>query len=381
MEQDVGQASVGGAADTAPAEHLPPPSAPAVDAPVDNQPAKPDSVPQKPMSVRESIDAAVKEEKAKRGNPFKDPATGKFTNKPDVEAPKEAAPQEIKNLEAKPEVLNPPQAVTAPKAWPKEKHALWDQLPQEAKDFLLTRERQVDEGFAKFQGIEPKYRELDSVLAPHREMIRQYGVSEGQFVNQMLSWHGALSNPASQAQAFAALANAYGYNPQGSSPAEIPQGNDVSHLLRPHLDQFGQQINGLRQEVSSVRNQLSQREQEIISRDIAEFAKDKPHFEKVRTEMGLLIKAAAESGKELSLDEAYQKAIWATPDIREQLKKAEFEAQIAKQREDADKAMKAKAATLAGRSPAPAAANGSKPMSVREALTKSVAELRQQGRA
>jgi len=332
----------------------------------------------KKPSVREAILAAkaeVEENEKKRGNPYK-AADGKFTKKPlEAKAPVEAAPAQ--ESEVKTEVAPTPQAKEPPKSWAKEKHAIWAGLTPEAQDLILSREAQVNEGFAKYQGIEPKFKELDAVLSPLDPMISSYGTTRGQFVKQLTDWHMALSN--NPLEAFPALMRAYGFNPQGSS---AQPSNDLIDPLRPVLSQYEQGISEAKREAQEARRALDEMQRSQVSRDIAKWAEGKPHYEKVRQQMGLLIKSAAEVGQELSLDDAYDQAVWANPETRDALKKAEFEAQVKAQKEAAEKARIA-AISAGTRSPAAPVPNGaSKPDgSVRGSIKAAIAEARANGRA
>lgn len=302
---------------------------------------------EKAKSLRETIVAAKEEveaEEKKRGNPYKS-ADGKFTKKPLEAASKPDALAVAPESEAKPqETVTPqPQAAEPPKAWPKDKHELWTKLPQEAKDFLLTREDQVSKGFEKYS----VYNDLEKVLAPHRPMIQAYGRSEAEVIDRTLTWLQAIER--NSAQAIPALAQAYNINLTGSA-------QPLADQQQPQIDYTAQQLQTLQQRIEAQERALAEREKQEVSDKVSKWAADKPHYEKVRRDMGLMIQAAAQNGIELSLDEAYHKATWSNPEISNELKKAEFEATVKKQQEAAHKA-KIAAISTTSRSPA-GAVNG-----------------------
>ncbi len=335
-----------------------------------------------PKSVlRQQLESArdeVNEEIKKRGNPYKS-ADGKFTKKPlETKAPETAA-TEVKEPEAKTETAQQaPQAQEPPKSWSKEKHAIWAALPQEAKDLILSRENQVNEGFAKYQGIEPKYKELDAVLSPLDPMIQGYGTTRGAFVSQLANWHLALSNNPNEA--FPALAKAYGFNLTGSPAADYQQ--EQPNVLRdPRVDQIMPTLAQLQQAQADAIRREAEAQMRQTSEHVANWAKDKPHYEKARHPMGLLIKASAETGREMSLDEAYEKAIWGIPEIREQLMKDRF---TAEQKANAEAATKAKlaAVSVTSRSPAgPSNGVAKDANSIRAGLKAAIAQHQGAGRA
>jgi hypothetical protein len=340
---------------------------------------QPDKFPEFKETSEKSVLRQQIEHAAKRGNPYKS-ADGKFTKKPlETKAPETAATEAKPESEvAKPEVSSQPQTVSMPKSWSADKQAIWDQAPQALKDLILSRENQVNEGFAKYQGIKPEiYKEMEAVLAPLDPMIQGYGTTRPEFVRQLASWHTALANNPNEA--FPALARAYGFNITGS-PAAIDPAQQPYVVNDPRVDQISQTVAGLQRQ----QEEIARREQESVMRQTSEkvagWAKDKPHFDSVKFDMGLLIKASAEAGREMSLDEAYHKATWAHPEISNTLKKAEFEAQ---QKEARDKAEKSKLASVSvqTRSPASPALNGSQGGKLRDTIKEAMATVNGAGRA
>jgi len=324
--------------------------------------------------LRQQIEHAAKVEEKKRGNPYKS-ADGKFAKKPlePREAPETAAPEATPESEPKPETQVQPQAVPMPKAWAADKQALWDQLPQAVKDFLITREDQVSKGFADYGEKDRRFKAIDSVLAPLDPMIQGYGTTREAFVGQLANWHLALSNNPNEA--FPALARAYGYN-LGST---VPDGTQPM-VSDPRVDQVSQSVAQINQRLAEAERRESEALMRQTSEHVANWAKEKPHYEKVRQDMGLRIKAAAEVGREMSLDEAYEASIWANPEIRNQLMKEKFEAE---QKAAQDKARKSQlAAVSATTRPPQGPANGTgKPTTLRDTITAAVREHQGAGRA
>jgi hypothetical protein len=327
--------------------------------------------------LRQQLEHAAKSDaEKKRGNPYKS-ADGKFTKKPlePKEAPETAAAAPLES-ELKIEATTAPQAVSMPKSWSADKQALWDQAPQALKDFILSRENQVNEGFAKYQGIEPKYKALDAVLAPLDPMIQGYGTTREAFVQQLAGWHQALANNPNEA--FPALARAYGFNLTGSPAADPAQNPNV--VYDPRVDTVSQTLAQMQQRLAETERREAEAQMRSTSEQVAKWATVKPHYDKVRQDMGLRIKAAAEIGREMSLDEAYEASIWANPEIRDQLMKSQFEAQQKKAQEEAKKA---KLASVSATSRAPSGpTNGTgKPNDLRSEITKNLRDYQGAGRA
>lgn len=213
--------------------------------------------------------------------------------------------------------------------------------------------RRIDEAHRKLSDYGRKvsaYRELDEALEPRRQQLRLNGISEGQYLAQVMTAADMLdANPVHGIKYFI---RHYGIDP--SSLIDAP----------------GQAPDPVQQELAQIKAQLAQREQaELMSRQaqlssaIESFrnAKDatgkplRPHLEAVQSELVPLIHAIRAQSPQLNpeqvLQEAYDRAVYANPQTRQlvsqsQAQKAEAE-RIAKAREAAA-AAKAKAGSIVG---------------------------------
>ena len=129
-----------------------------------------------------------------------------------------------------------------------------------------------------------------------------------------------------------------------------------------------QPIDPVIEKIQHLERKLELTEQQKLQQHIEEF-KSQPgreYFEDVRTEMAALLKA----GTVKTLQEAYDRAIWANPDVRQRLQEAErnkleeqrMAAEAKRQKEAREAAQKARKAagvvvsprsTLSGGQPAP----------------------------
>lgn len=359
------------------------PVAPQIDAPASPEPRSQDEQSPKKMSIREGINAAIKEEQAKVDK------TGRLHGEGGKSAPKpkdtaEAAPQQAAPANESPKTEKDAQPADGPKpsgpppGWSAESKALWDTLPQAVKADALKREADVEKGFEKHRPKLAQYEALEQVIAPHRAAFQRSGApNDAAAIHNALSWVSAVQ--ANPVQGLLAAAQHFGIDPSTlaqSSSRQPPEGQqDFSAQLQPVIAPVVQDVRAVQQEVQSLRA-------ERITSELATFAKDKPHFEKVRVTMGQLIQSGAAEG----LEDAYQKAIWANPETREQLVRE----QAQKAADDAIKAatqrsQQARAAAISpsGRTPG-SQVNGSaieKPKGVRGSLLASIKELREGDRA
>ncbi len=339
--------------------------------------AKPEKV-----SLRDQIKESV--EIVRKAEALHDPATGKFVPKKDAGAKEVAAAltQEIPATETnvQPDAASKP--VGPPSGWSKEAQALWDTLPPAVKADAVRREAEVAKGFNEYREKTAQLTEIEQAIAPVRHILQQNGITtSAQAVKRLLDWENMIrSNPR---QAIPQLARQYGVDlsqlAQGSSEAPSSAAQEIPAHLRPVFDQFGQ----VAQEVNSIKGELQRSREEKVSQDLASFAKDKPHFEKVRVRMGQMIAAGAVAPTDL--EGAYQQAIWADPDIRATLlKEQEEKTKTDWQQQQTQRATNARLAAVSPNTRAPAGplVNGAaKAKGVRGSILSSIEELREDQRA
>jgi predicted Holliday junction resolvase-like endonuclease len=323
---------------------------------------------EKPLSLREQINKSVETIRTEEAKRARDVATGKFTKDPEKteDAPQKAAPAEIPTApEAKAEVP-PPSA--PPSAWTK----IWDSLPPEARDIAVKRETEVEKGFAEYRNKTAQLQEISQVLEPLKPVFQQNGLNETQAIKRLIEWEGNFRNPATRMQAFHNLAQQYGVDLNSLVQNPIPA--DIPEPLRPVIDQFG----NIAHEVTTLKQEFQRSREAQVNAELTAFAKDKPHFDKVRTLMGQLMN----SGVATDLESAYQKATLLHPEVSAQIeaeKTAKAQAELAKT--NAEKAQRARQAAVSpsNRSPnGPVSSERPRPKSssVRDSLMNSVAELR-----
>lgn len=339
----------------------------------------PAEAPEKPqkLSLRDQIVKnveTVRTEEAKRARA----ADGKFAKieagAAAVEKTEKPATAEIPKTEQNEQAAASPPG-SPPSAWKN----IWDKLPEDARAIAVKREAEVAKGFDEYRSKTAQLQEIAQAIDPIRPVLQQNGItSDAQAVKTLLQWENGFRNPQTRIQAFHALAQQYGVdlstlvqNPSQPSTAEIPEN------LRPVIDQFGNVV----QEVNTIKQQLQRAEQDRVTSELNAFAKDRPHFEKVRQLMGQLMTAGVAS----DLEGAYQQATKIHPEVSAQIaaeaeEKRRVEAEAAK----AEQARKARLAAVSpssrAPSPAPAGKDG-KSKSVRDSLLSSVKELSEGQRA
>jgi hypothetical protein len=190
------------------------------------------------------------------------------------------------------------------------------------------RESDFHRGVEEFKTHAQKARAYEAVIAPYQQTFQSLGVDAPTAIGALLKADHTLrySDPATKAQYFQQLAQQYGVNlDQIQNPPQYD----------PQTQYLMQQLNELRQTQAQWHNSIQQQEQTRANQELEQFASaGNAHFDAVRNDMADLL----ETGKATSLQDAYEKAVWMNPDIRQSL--------IEQQRSEAQKKAMAEAQAL-----------------------------------
>lgn len=227
----------------------------------------------------------------------------------------------------------------APQSWKKDMHTIWEGMSPEAQDYIELRERQMREGVTARENDAKMGQIMRDVMAPYSNMLKGAGVDEPTMVKNLMNAHYLLSTspPEQKANLIKQLANGYGVNLSGEQAKD--ENPDVI---------------ALRNDINTLKSTLNQRDQAFlqeqrsqIASEVSAFAEDHPHFDEVADEMAVFISQG------LNLEDAYDRAVWANPVVRQQeLERLNAEnAQKLKEKaqKEADEAKKAKSANVRSR--------------------------------
>lgn len=221
------------------------------------------------------------------------------------------------------EQVEQPDLSKAPGSWPNEMKAKFGTLPPEVQDYITRREADVSRSINAFSQKAKAYDSISQVLQPYEGLIRADGLEPTGVINGLMSTYYALRNgaPQQKAAAVAQLINQFGVNLEllgedgtaGNSAAADPQ-------LYAKVSQLEQML--------MTRQQADEQAQQAqVEATIEQFKATAPHFETVKVQMGALL----EKGLAKDLQDAYDQACWASPEVRATL----LQQQEAKRREEA----------------------------------------------
>lgn len=249
---------------------------------------------------------------------------------------------EIKAEEEKPEE-DPEEEVAkkaAPTSWKKDMHEAWDKLDPAAQDYIETRESQMKEGLETDRNDANLGRTMRDTMAPFSEFLSKKGMDEPTAVKNLMNIHYQMDNAPDEhkIQLLHQLASSYGLNLTGEKQDIDPN------------------VKALQDEMSGMRSILNERNQadlqvahERVTKEVEEFASDPKHsyFEEIEGDVATFITAG------MSLEDAYEKAVWANPITRQKemnrINEEKGATQLEEARKKAEASKKAKATNVKSR--------------------------------
>ena len=210
-----------------------------------------------------------------------------------------------------------------------------------------TRE-EADAGSERGTDATPEHRQVaeafHAAVAPYQAHLASKGVAPSQAVRFLLAAEHQLSTgtPEQKAHIFGQLAKDYGIDLYALADM-------VDEPANPELTQVHQRIAGIERMINGERQQVAAQAWQEVEGRVAAFAGEKdaagnlqhPHLGKVQSAMGRLI----EQDPKLTLEQAYDNAVWGEPSLREQVL-AKRRAAVASKPVKAKKAKPARGPTL-----------------------------------
>jgi len=257
--------------------------------------------------VEAAYKAVAEKSETQEDTPARD-ATGKF-------APREVEPQ-IKAEGAEPSDTpepvtdadpaqateqQPSKAIEPPKGWSADAKAKWSTLDPSIQAEVAKREADIDNGGRQWS---EQRRAYDEMLTPVKGLAQRNGVPEGEALKRLVDASEWLErDPKSFLQSYA---QHYGINltiAEQQNPR--PQSQPDPYIAKLH------------ETVQRIEGTLASQQEKEINSVIQTFASSPghEHFDTVKVEMGRLMQI----DPSLSMDDAYDKAIWSNKDIRANL--------------------------------------------------------------
>lgn len=258
------------------------------------------------------------------------------SNEPEPEQSAEPEVESEPVAEPEPEIVS-----TAPKSWPKEMHDHWAKMPKETQDYWVVREKQMLDGLEQYKGDAGFAKQVKEAMNPYMATINALGVDAPTAIRSLLNADHQLrvGSPSQKVQYFQHLARQYGVDLGG-----MGQQHENETQIDPRIQQLQDELHGLKQVIHTGNQQHLDSERQKIQNEVNSFASDPkhPYFDEVSEEIVALLKTGA------TLEDAYEKAVWANPVTRQkEMSRVQTEQQAAlKAKAIAEAEAKKKAASV-----------------------------------
>lgn len=264
-----------------------------------------------------------------------------------------------------------PATVAPPKTWRKEAAELWAQLPPTVQAEVQKREDDMFRGLEAYKVDAGLGKSFKTALEPFLPTLQQHGIDPTQQVASLMQAHFtlALGTPQEKLALFQQIAQDYGIDAsQLPDPAGAP-------FVDPAVSALQSELNSVKSILTAQTRQAQEAKISEITEQINAFAADPKnvHFNDVANDMVTLLQAKAVK----TLEEAYEKAIWANPVTRaKELERQTAERDAEKRKEATERAAAAKRASSVSIRPQARRASGTAPSgTLDDTLRETLAEI------
>lgn len=253
-----------------------------------------------------------------------------------------------------------------PSSWKPEELGEWDKAPPSVRAAVERREKEINAYMQQSAPLRQAGEQIFQIAQPYLPALQSVGTDPIRAFHESLQVFNTLKTgtPEQRTAMVYRIAQQYGVPlGQQQDDAQTPSYAD------PMLTATQQDVQALKTSLAQMQYQEQQREQQRTLSEISAFANGKPHFDAVRSVMGGLM----QSGQAATLQDAYDLAIWAVPEVRAKVM-AEQEAQRKAEAAKAVQAAKTASSVNVSRRGAPAASAG-KPKTIDQGLEAKLDEL------
>jgi len=209
--------------------------------------------------------------------------------------------------------------------WYKNEYGDWDKLPEPFRNALRDQERNAAQAIEKHSTSAKAWEPLTKALEPYKQHFTDQYTPQ-QYFSELHEWNARFrttQDPVARIDMLDALAQTVGLDlvqvgewlaQNGKAPQPDPQ---IAALQRKIAELEGQ--------FTQSRTSGEEAAKAQTQKEIADWSKDKPHFAAVRPYMVALAKQFSEA----SLDQLYDEACYAHPEIRQSILKEQEDKRLA----------------------------------------------------
>lgn len=208
----------------------------------------------------------------------------------------------------------------APISWKGAAKEAWAKLPVDVKQEVIRREKEMNQYISQNDHHRKFTEGFGQVVRPFMPLIQAQGSTPLQAVRNMMVTAAGLTTGTQEQKAriIAEIIGNYNVDVEALDKVLAGGGHQVQNrgqgVVDPNLMRMLQPIQGFMSEVQQAREMRAQRQQQEAEELIEQNA-DKPFFDDLTDDMADIMEIAAKRGQELTLDQAYEKALALNPDL------------------------------------------------------------------
>lgn len=253
-----------------------------------------------------------------------DPVAEEVTEHEPVEhVEAEEQPEAVEEIEEKPveeehePTEKPLDIKRAPQGWKPEARETWGELPESAKREIIKREREIATSLQKTAHERKFASEISEVFKPYEAELRSAGFSEKEVIKDFLNTSYVLrrGNAVDRATLVANIIGAHGVSVEALN--DILLQRMKGQPAQAAQDPTAQRLAQLEAAEQARQRQAQQAQEQSLNSQIDAFAND-PKNEFFRDVAPMMV-TFLQSGQAKDLKDAYDKAVWATPETRKVL--------------------------------------------------------------
>ena len=253
-----------------------------------------------PEDGGEELDEATSEE-----------VSGADDDLPDESAADEADGEEVEEA-AEADEGDEPEELAPLEHWHREHKEMFKSLPDEAKKFLIDRDKEFQASATKKQ---MEVSDIKRALEPVKDDLVKHGISDADAVRRLIGAHLRLQeNPK---ESILQLMQSYGINPSDILGVD-EEGSETrdSAAMR--------EIEDLKKRLKEYEERTRDEKLSTVAQQVKEFASNHEFFEDVQGEMAVIARSYTSQGQPPpSLEQLYEKACWMNEAVRDKILKRE----------------------------------------------------------
>ena len=215
-----------------------------------------------------------------------------------------------------------PKEERAPQAWKPEAREFWSQIPEAARKEILRNEQHIQQTLRDTAEERRLAQAFKETVRPFEHFIKAEGSNPIQALDNLMSTAARFrtGNATDVANLVTELINNFGVGRFGNTFIQTLDatlsGMAPQQQIDPYVQQMEQRVRQMEGMFQQQQFQQTQQVEQMAQSEVSDFLSQAEFGHDLREDMADIIDMAAARGQNLSLQEAYDRACWANPEIR-----------------------------------------------------------------